>query len=56
MEISYVIRIVMTLNVLVGILRPLVQSNKTLTETDYEKVIVYAITWAIGGVFEAQDR
>jgi len=56
MEISNVIKVLMTLNVLVGIIKPLVSSNKTLTEADYEKVIVYALTWAIGGVMEAQDR
>jgi len=53
MEISHVIRVTMTLNLLNGILRPLVNSNKTLTESDYEKVVVYALTWAVGGVFEA---
>jgi dynein heavy chain len=32
MEISFVCRVIMTLNLLNGILKPLVQSNKTLTE------------------------
>lgn len=53
MEVSHVCRVTMTLNLLAGILRPLVSTNKTLSEADYEKVIVYALCWAVGGVFEA---
>lgn len=56
MDISHVIKVTMTLNLLNGILRPLVNSNKILTESDYEKVVVYALTWAIGGIYEVQDR
>jgi dynein heavy chain len=52
MEINYVCKVIMTLNMLVGILKPLVQANKTLTESDYERVVVYALTWAVGGIFE----
>ena len=53
MEIAAVIKVTMTLNLLNGILRPLVNSNKYLSEADYEKVCVFCMTWAIGGTLEA---
>jgi len=36
-------------------LRVLPQGTK-LSEQDYEKVITYAISWAVGGLYEAQER
>ena len=42
----------MTLNLLNGLLKPLINGNKTLTESDYEKALVYALTWSIGGIYE----
>ena len=56
MDIAAVIKVTMTLNLLCGMLRPLVNSNKYLSEADYEKVCVFCMTWAIGGVLEATDR
>lgn len=52
MDISHVIKVTMTLNLLNGILKPLVNSNKTLSEADYEKVVVFSLAWAVGGIFE----
>lgn len=53
MELSYVCKVTQTLNLLNGILKPLVSSNKTLIESDYEKVLVYSLAWAVGGIFES---
>lgn len=55
-DISYVMKVTQTLNLLNGILKPLVNANKTLTEQDYEKVVVFALSWALGGIFEVADR
>lgn len=55
-DISYVMKVTQTLNLLNGILKPLVSVNKTLTEQDYERVLIFALTWGLGGVFEVPDR
>ena len=36
-------------------MKNLANNNKTLTELEYEKIVVFSITWAIGGIFEAID-
>ena len=56
MDISNVLKVLQTLNLLNGVLRPAVQANKTLAESDYEKVVIYCLTWALGGVYEKEDR
>ena len=56
MDISKVVKVCNTLNLLTGLLIPFVNSNKTLTEIDYEKLLVYSMSWAIGGIFELNDR
>lgn len=56
MQLSPLIKVQMTLNLLNGLLLPLVQANKTLSEGDYEKAVVYAISWAVAGTFEVSDR
>lgn len=55
-DISFVMKVLQTLNLLNGILKPLVSANKTLTEQDYEKVVVFALVWGMGGVYENPDR
>ena len=56
MDVSLLIKITNTLNLLTGMLKPLNILNKVLSEQDYEKIIIYCITWAVGGVYEMQDR
>jgi dynein heavy chain len=56
MSLSAIIRITNFLNLLTGSLVQYVNSNKTLTEEEYEKYLIFSITWAFGGIFEVPDR
>jgi dynein heavy chain len=39
-----------------GFLIPFVEVNKTLTDEEYEKLFIFSIVWACGGIMEAADR
>jgi dynein heavy chain, axonemal len=56
MELSILCKIINLLNLLTGCLMPLINSNKILTEADYEKFVIYSLVWAVGGVYEYSDR
>ncbi|KAL4479549.1 hypothetical protein ABPG72_018535, partial [Tetrahymena utriculariae] len=56
MELSSIIYTINTLNLLTGCLQHFVQFQRTLTEKEYEKFVVFSITWAIGGIYEVSDR
>jgi dynein heavy chain len=43
-----------TLNLLSGLL--LNYTNKTLSDLDYEKLVIFAMAWALGGTYENADR
>jgi len=30
--------------------------NKTLSEEEYERIVAFCISWAIGGIYEPADR
>lgn len=55
-NLSPVIALFNTLNLLTGCLQPFMLQDKTLTNEEYERLVVFSITWAIGGVYEAEDR
>ena len=55
MSVSLQLKLINTLNLINGLLRVLPQGVK-LTEVEYERVVIYAITWAIGGLYEANER
>ena len=55
MSVSLQLKLINTLNFINGLLRVLPQGVK-LTEVEYERVVIYAISWAIGGLYEANER
>lgn len=55
MMISNPLKIINTLGLVNGLLKGLGQGTK-LDEQDYEKVVVYALAWAVGGLYEAAER
>ena len=50
MENSLALKLINTLNLINGLLRVLPQGVK-LTDVEYERVVVYAVSWAIGGLY-----
>jgi len=56
MSISAILKVTNFINLLTGCLLPYVNSNKTLSEEDYEKFIIFSLTWALGGIYEMADR
>lgn len=55
-DISYTIKVTNTLNMLQGFLHHLANNNKTLSELEYEKIVLFSLTWALAGIYEAIDR
>jgi hypothetical protein len=55
MDVSIPLKVTNTLSFINGLLKSLPVGTK-LSDTDYEKVVTYAVTWAVGGLYEAQER
>lgn len=55
MSISTPLKIISTLGLVNGLLKGLGPGVK-LDEQDYERVVVYALSWAVGGLYEAPER
>lgn len=53
MDTSPVQKVINALNMLTGCLDPFVKANKSLDDTQLEKFVIYSISWAIGGLYEA---
>lgn len=53
MDISVPLKVINTLSFVNGILKQ-VPAGVKLSDQDYEKVLTYAISWAVGGLYEAQ--
>lgn len=56
MPVSDIIRITQFLNLLTGLLQPLVNQNKYATDEDYEKYFIFSMVWSVGGLLETSDR
>lgn len=56
MELSDVMRATQFMNLLNGLLSPLVEKNHTATDEEYEKYMIFSMVWAIGGLLEHNDR
>lgn len=50
MQLSIPLKVINSLNLIGGMLRELPPGTK-LSEQDYEKVITYGISWAVGGLY-----
>ena len=50
MDVSLPMKIINTMSLINGILKGVPPGSK-LTDLDYEKVVVYAISWAVGGLY-----
>jgi hypothetical protein len=55
MDLTLPLKVINSLNLINGILRSLPPGAK-LSDIDYDKVITYCIAWAVGGLYEAQER
>lgn len=55
MDVSVPMKITNTLSLINGMLKSLPVGSK-MSDVDYEKVVVYAISWAVGGLYEAAER
>jgi hypothetical protein len=53
MDITIPLKVINSLNLINGLLRNLPAGTK-LSDVDYEKVITFAIAWAVGGLYESQ--
>jgi len=56
MDVSQIIRLTNTLNLLTGLLQPLERQSRTLSEGEYEKLILWSVCWGAGGIYESKDR
>jgi len=56
MNISFVIMITNVLNLVTGLLMPYADNKASLEQEQLEKLVVFAIAWAVGGVYEFHDR
>ena len=52
MEISDIIRVTQFLNLLTGLIQPLVNQNKYASDEEYEKYFIFSMVWAVGGLLE----
>lgn len=55
MDLTIAQKITNTLSLINGLLKSVPAGSK-LSDGDYEKVVVYAIAWAVGGLYEAGER
>ncbi len=55
MDLSIPCKVLNTLSFVNGILKQ-VPAGVKLPDSDYEKIVTYSIAWAIGGLYEAQER
>jgi len=55
-EISSIIKVTNLLNLLTGILMPVVSQNRSLSNDEYERIFVWCLSWAFGGIYEAKER
>lgn len=53
MDLSIPLKVTNTLSFINGLLK-IVPVGVKLSDSDYEKVVTYAIAWAVGGLYEAQ--
>lgn len=53
MDVSIPCKVLNTLSFVSGILKQ-VPAGVKLLDSDYEKVVTYAVAWAVGGLYEAQ--
>jgi dynein heavy chain len=53
MDVSIPLKVINTLSFVNGILKQ-VPAGVKLSDADYEKVLTYSVSWAIGGLYEAQ--
>jgi dynein heavy chain len=56
MPLSDVMRATQFMNLLTGLLQPLMDKNVTASDDEYEKYMIFSMVWAIGGLLEHADR
>lgn len=50
------VRVTMFLNLITAILKKVQNKGTKYTKTDFDKIGVYCFAWAIGGLFETEER
>jgi len=56
MDLSSICKVTNLLNLLTGILQPLVTQTRFLSLDEYERVFLWCLSWAFAGVYEAKER
>lgn len=57
MEMQDMLRVSMTLNLLSGILHPILTKKNSKLETDeLEIIVMYSVMWGVGGIYEPKER
>lgn len=56
MQTPPVVRITQFLNLLTAILWQFYENQEPIDKSTFEKFVVYCIVWAIGGLFESEER
>lgn len=55
MDVSLPMKMVNTMSLINGLLKN-VQPGTKLADADYERIVVYSVSWAVGGLYEAAER
>lgn len=55
-ELSTLIQVQQTLNLITGMLLPFINQNKTLSDEEYDRIVLFAVCWSVGGAYEPSDR
>lgn len=55
MDVSLPLKVINSLSFISGLLKPIPAGVK-LSDADYDKVVTYAVAWAVGGLYEAPER
>lgn len=50
MQVSLPLKVINTLSFISGLLKPIPAGVK-LSDADYDKVVTYAVAWAVGGLY-----
>lgn len=50
MDVSVPLKVINTLSMISGLLKPLPAGVK-LSDADYDKVVTYSVAWAVGGLY-----
>lgn len=56
MQTQPVVRVTMFLNLMTAILKKVQTKGVRYSKQDFDKIGIYCFAWALGGLFESEDR